>query len=302
MTGSFVGDYQAKLICLSACAFILAACNTGLGLSGRNANLSPSAAGASGYRIGEPYQIRGVWYSPEEDFTYDETGIASWYGNQFNGRPTASGEIFNSRAMTAAHTTLPLPSIVRVTNLSNGRSAVLRVNDRGPFTGGRIIDVSKSAAERLGFMTAGTARVRVQVLAEESRTLKYASTSGQPDRRGPVPQSSPRGDVVTADIGGSTSRPPVSQPPAPAEPIFDEGRTFGETYIQTGAYIEYDNALAARTRVSGLGLGPTLIEEATVNGRRYYRVRIGPMSSEQTANTVLNRNARRIPGALVVTN
>lgn len=113
--------------------------------------------------IGRPYQINGVWYQPRYEPNYDKVGVASWYGSRFHGRQTASGEIYNMYAMTAAHTTLPLGTRVHVTNLENGRSLELLINDRGPFVGGRIIDVSKKAAEELGFRRAGIARVRVQI-------------------------------------------------------------------------------------------------------------------------------------------
>jgi rare lipoprotein A len=138
-----------------------------------------SAAGTGRYKIGKPYQIKGIWYYPKVDYDYDEVGIASWYGPGFHGEMTANGEIYDMNAMTAAHKTLPMPSIVRVTNLENGRTVRLRVNDRGPFVGERIIDVSRRAAQMLGFYGAGTARVRVQIEAEESRQIAAAMT-GQP--------------------------------------------------------------------------------------------------------------------------
>src|SRR5690242_12256883 len=117
------------------------------------------------YKVGQPYQIDGTWYYPAEDFNYDETGIASWYGEAFHAKVTANGEVFDLNALTAAHKTLPMPCIVQVTNLENGRSIELRVNDRGPFVRGRIIDVSRRAAQLLGFEGQGTTKVRVQVLA-----------------------------------------------------------------------------------------------------------------------------------------
>jgi rare lipoprotein A len=126
------------------------------------------AAGQGTYRVGAPYQIKGVWYYPAVDYNYDATGTASWYGEQFEGRLTANGEIFDLNQLTAAHTTLPMPSIVQVTNLENGRSLQLRVNDRGPFADGRLIDVSRRAAQLLGFETRGTTLVRVKVLKDES--------------------------------------------------------------------------------------------------------------------------------------
>ncbi len=129
----------------------------------------PKARKLGYFRLGAPYQINGVRYVPRLDWNYDRTGRASWYGPRFHGRLTANGEIFDQHELTAAHQTLPLPSIVRVTNLDNGRTLVLRVNDRGPFVRGRILDVSGRAAHLLRFKDKGTARVRVQVLEKESR-------------------------------------------------------------------------------------------------------------------------------------
>ena len=114
--------------------------------------------------VGQPYEVDGHWYSPAEQPHYDETGIASWYGPGFHRRETANGEWFDMDYLTAAHTTLPLPSYVRVTNLENGRALVVRVNDRGPFVGDRIIDLSRKSAEALKMRGRGTARVRVQYL------------------------------------------------------------------------------------------------------------------------------------------
>ena len=116
-------------------------------------------ASQSSYKIGNPYQIGGIWYYPAEDYEYDETGIASWYGAAFHGKTTANGGVYDMNALTAAHRTLPMPSYVRVTNLENGRSLVLEVNDRGPFAKGRIIDISRRGAQLLGCGT--FARVRI---------------------------------------------------------------------------------------------------------------------------------------------
>ena len=118
-------------------------------------------------RVGPPYTIKGVRYVPRHDPDYDEVGMASWYGQPFHGRKTASGERFDMNAMTAAHRTLPFGAWVRVTNLDNGRQVVLRVNDRGPFSKNRIIDVSKRAAESLGFRRKGTTKVRVQFITQQ---------------------------------------------------------------------------------------------------------------------------------------
>ena len=124
------------------------------------------------YKIGNPYQVAGVWYYPKEDYSYKEVGVASWYGPDFHNGITANGEMYDMHALTAAHRTLPLPSVVRVTNLQNGRSLVLRVNDRGPFVNNRVIDVSMRAAQMLGFKEQGTTQVQVEILPEESKKIK----------------------------------------------------------------------------------------------------------------------------------
>ena len=137
---------------------LLSACSTDMG--------APSKVTRGGSK---PYQINGVWYHPKDDPNYDEVGLASWYGPGFHGRRTASGQRYDMNALTAAHKTLPFGTKVEVTNLENGRSSLLTINDRGPFVRGRIIDVSRRAAGRLGFRGKGTARVRVQVKGSPTR-------------------------------------------------------------------------------------------------------------------------------------
>lgn len=136
------------------------------------------APGGGGYKIGAPYEVGGVWYVPREQPDYDETGVASWYGEQFNLKPTANGEIFDKDIPSAAHPTLPLPSLVEVTNLDNGRKLIVRVNDRGPYVGGRLIDLSEEAARELGYEKAGLARVRVRYVGRAplygSDSVRYA--------------------------------------------------------------------------------------------------------------------------------
>jgi len=123
------------------------------------------------YKVGQPYEIKGVTYYPQEYENYEEVGQASWYGGDFHGKVTANGEIYNMKDMTAAHRTLPLPSMVRVTNLDNGKSVVVRINDRGPFSSKRIIDLSESVADELDFKNKGIANVKVQFLGDETKTL-----------------------------------------------------------------------------------------------------------------------------------
>ncbi len=122
----------------------------------------PVPKGGGTYRVGKPYVVGGRVYVPEEDVNYREEGLASWYGDDFHGRLTANGEVFDMDALTAAHPTLPMPCYARVTNLANGKSLIVRVNDRGPYHGNRLIDVSNKAAELLEFRGHGVARVRVE--------------------------------------------------------------------------------------------------------------------------------------------
>ena len=154
------------------------------------------------YKLGNPYQIQGRWYYPEYDPNYDRVGIASWYGEPFHGRRTANGEVFDRDMVTAAHPTLPLPSVVRVVNLQNRRELVVRVNDRGPFVGDRLIDLSQEAARQLGFEGQGLAPVRVQFVS-------LADAEGVPPRptvrhvRAPMP----------ARVAGSAAPAPASAAP-----------------------------------------------------------------------------------------
>jgi len=164
-----------RFACVGACALMclfLADCAANNGRIDARYGVSPSdrlvgpgepvPKGGGVYRVGSPYMVAGRVYVPEENPHYNAVGIASWYGDDFHGRATANGEIFDADSISAAHPTLPLPSYVRVTNLRNGRSLIVRINDRGPYAGNRIIDVSRRVAHLLGFTERGTAWVRVE--------------------------------------------------------------------------------------------------------------------------------------------
>ena len=142
----------------------------------------------SGYHVGKPYEINGRWYYPADQPNYDEIGTASWYGEKFHNHYTADGEVFDMNIPTAAHKTLPLPCLVEVTNLANGRTMVVRVNDRGPFVGDRLIDMSKEAAIELGYYGKGVTQVRVRYVGPApdvpgGATLYQANASPQPAQR-----------------------------------------------------------------------------------------------------------------------
>jgi len=269
-------------------------------------------AGIGIYKVGKPYQVDGIWYYPHEDLAYNETGIASWYGEAFHGRYTANGEIFDLNGLTAAHHTLPLPSVVQVTNLENGRSLTLRVNDRGPFARGRIIDVSRHAAKLLGFEQQGTAKVHVRVL--ESETLEAQAIARRngveegPQTRVQVAQAAPRTTVDAQTLaplpGTRTTQQPAQMPrsiqsasadppAAPAErPLSGQvtqasARPNAKIYIQAGAFARMENARSVQQRVAPLG--SSSISGVRVNGQDLFRVRIGPVANVEAADRLLSK-------------
>lgn len=207
---------------------------------------APSAkapAGAGGaYKVGKPYQVGGVWYVPREQPNYNAVGVASWYGQQFHMKTTANGEVFDMNAMTAAHTTLPLPSLVEVTNLENGRKVVVRVNDRGPFVGDRIIDMSRAAARELGFENKGLAKVRVRYVGPAP--LGDARAGVRVARADPVPPPPP-----------PSPAPPLTLPPAapPAPPPVMAAAPSPAYRVQAGAFGDRANAERAVMRLSHAG-------------------------------------------------
>ena len=259
----------------------------------------PGYGDIGSYKVGDPYQVNGVWYYPKADLAYDETGIASWYGPGFDGRRTANGETYDQWALTAAHPTLPMPSMVQVTNLENGRSIQLRINDRGPFANNRIIDISKRGAQLLGFEGRGTAKVRVQILEEESLQLAALAQGTAVSTAAPAPAPMVSVDSEPLSDGSSqsgTSAAQTAQRPAAAAasgPISApepsgvvEQRPVGpaNVFIQAGAFTEVGNASVLASRLNNFGA--TRVEEAWVDGRLFYRVRM-PVGSVEEADTKL---------------
>ena len=261
------------------------------------------------YKVGQPYQIDGVWYYPKEDQFYDETGIASWYGEDFHGKNTANGERYDMDALTAAHRTLPLPVIARVTNLENGRSVLVRVNDRGPYARGRIIDLSRRAAQLLGVYDKGTARVRVQY---EGR----AEIGGAPPAGGVETASTLPSDVHAAPIhtvargelapppGAAAAPPHTTAPPvrvastvpvagAPSELVPDgvvttvAVPTRTQLWVQVGAFQARANADRLVVHLSQLGAAR--VSNLSQNGKALYRVRFGPLANVEDADAMLNK-------------
>lgn len=288
------------ILAVAVPALLAAACSTAPEDSVSTVSVPP-AAGT--YKIGVPYEINDTWYYPHEQPDYDETGIASWYGPNFEGKLTASGEVFDSTALTAAHTTLPMPVNVRVTNLENGRSLVLRVNDRGPYVGGRIIDVSAHAAELLGFYEAGTAKVRVTFLARADAPNGTPDTSDSPSVMATALPAVRTEEVQTASLAPipAAAAVPAAPPPEPANDpppslaVLDNAPAVQVSdvtvpaatrlYVQAGTFDIAANAERLKSRLAAAG--KLMISPIDRKGQRLYRVRIGPFDDVGEADAAL---------------
>jgi rare lipoprotein A len=196
-------------------AMLLAVSLAACGSSGSKGSSAAQQRGT--YKIGAPYKIDGVTYTPQEEFNHVETGVASWYGPGFHGKSTANGEAYDQSARTAAHRTLQMPSIVRVTNVDNGMSTVVRINDRGPFARSRVIDLSRTAAQELDIVRNGTAHVRIEQLQAESLAVKDVAIGGG----GPAEQQ-----AAVAQVSSGRSAPAQVPVQAPAQ-----------APVQTAAYV-----------------------------------------------------------------
>jgi rare lipoprotein A len=316
-------------------------------------------------KIGKPYDIDGRTYVPAHDPDYTEEGMASWYGPGFHGRSTANGERFDQHALTAAHRTLPMPSMVKVTNLENGEVAMLKVNDRGPFKKDRIIDLSKASAEKLGVIGKGTALVRVEYLPAETKLLiadliknnqlqatqdtlnmlamnnlldeqdvenaipqpsgySLVSSANAAEPVSPVPQflqnnavseRAPLPAVASRDLATSpetrmaglqeqtSGDGPLYQPieaPAtppmqtPQVPAYERETVVASTtdpsipagiFIQAGSFSQAQNAHDLSQRLTPVGR--TVVKPVEINGRTWYRVQVGPLTSMSTAHSAM---------------
>lgn len=302
-----------KLIAFFALLFGLSACSEVELASHLSKKAFPPPKSEGTFKVGTPYKIAGKWYHPREDYELVETGIASWYGPQFHGKQTANGEIFDMNELTAAHRTLQMPSLVRVTNLENGLSLIVRVNDRGPFKRGRVIDLSKRAAQLLGFEKNGTAKVRLEVLKRESLQVAEIAKRGKSTRGIEVALNNgtynrdrisslaftepaagtqpPRIDrVVSEKLAGTPMETVVPGHLKEGEfypdPIVSEQAvTPTSIYVQAGAFTVRDNAYRLRNSLSSLAQANVL--PADVDGRTFYRVRLGPVENVDAADELL---------------
>lgn len=252
-----------------------------------------------------PYTVLGKTYYPIGDGrNYRATGTASWYGTKFHGQPTANGEKYDLYGMSAAHKTLPLPSYVRVTNIDNGKTVVLRVNDRGPFYSDRIIDLSFAAAKKLGYAETGTARVKVEGIDPE----QWWAERGQ---QAPLVLAQPQ-KATTKPASKAIAQPVEQYTPPPAQhagatvPLQVSGSDQGVTaepgvFLQVGAFANPDAAQLLRDKLSSMTAAPVFVSSVVHQEQILHRVRLGPIESldeatqlEQSVRVANLGNPRRV--------
>ena len=232
-------------------------------------------------RANLPYSALGKRYVPSTEYRpYKERGLASWYGKRYHGRKTSSGEVYDMYGMTGAHTTLPLPSYVRVTNVENGRSVVVRINDRGPFHDDRIIDLSYAAAHKLRLVEKGSGMVEVEAIDVSNSAMLKPVTSTQAE---PGPAK-----IVTSQV---PPPPPVPQGAAMDAPGAQQNPPITGDYVQVGAFKYKNNADALIGKLRNQGLSGGVPVESWYNAGTY-RVRLGPFASRQEAEKTAE-NIRR---------
>lgn len=245
----------------------------------------PIPKGGGRRHVGNSYQVADIWFHPRHDPSYNKTGIASWYGPKFNRRMTSNGEWFDMEQLTAAHTTMELPSYAKVTNLENGREVIVRVNDRGPFVNDRIVDMSKRAADLLGFRGRGKTRAQVQYIGraplQDPDYGHLAAMNEELKRRTPLNQMIAGADLRDGRYGGS--RPSY----AAARTAVPTNTGAGGYYVQVAAFANPDNA--QRTRDSLADLGVVQIKPANGSYGPLYRVRVGPLSNQASAQSALDQ-------------
>lgn len=223
------------------------------------------AAGAR-VKIGKPYTVFGKTYVPADDRSYDARGIASWYGPGFHALATANGETYDQNDLTAAHKTLPMPSFVEVENLDNGRKLTVRINDRGPFVDGRIIDLSRRSAQLLGVDKVGLARVRVRRVFPDGQNVVVPSLAAP----------------VVAAIDPAPVVPPVSVIPMPVSAAQVQVESLSPSFIQVAALSDPGRIAWLRGYLGAFG--PVVTQPAPGG---LTRIRLGPYAGVDEANTVL---------------
>ena len=290
-TRSRSGYFVAAAGLMCAIALGLAGCSgsskkdpfAGIGSPVWDSTKGPMPKGGGRRHVGKPYQVAENWFYPKHDPAYDRVGVASWYGPKFNRRMTSNGEWFDMEQLTAAHTTMELPSYARVTNLGNGRDVIVRVNDRGPFVNDRIIDMSKRSADMLGFRGRGKTRVRVQYIGpaplEDPVYGHLAAINEELKRRTPLNQMIAGANLRDGRYGESQ---PAYAAAGVHKPAAREALGY---YIQVAAFSDPGNA--QRTKEALADLGGVHIKPANGSFGPLYRVRVGPLANPASAQNAL---------------
>jgi len=244
-----------------------------------------------------PYSVLGKTYYPMMDGpSYRATGTASWYGTKFHGQATANGEAYDLYGMTAAHKTLPLPSYVRVTNLDNGKTVILRVNDRGPFYSDRIIDLSFAAAKKLGYAESGVARVQVEGIdpqewwAQQGKPVPLVLAQPQMANKAAAPAQTSSAPLMAP---AETYTPPPEQHAAAVMPSQIDSKKNASPaasglFLQAGAFANPDAAELLKDKLSQMASAPVFISSVTHNQQVLHRVRLGPISTQDEALQLQN--------------
>lgn len=289
----------SSTLALVLAAMAIASCST-MNLPDAPKTIGVPAKPNPHYKVGAPYKIDDRWYAPKVDEAYDEEGVASWYGDDFHGKLTANGEIFDKRRLSAAHKTLPMPTLVEVQNLGNGNRIIVRVNDRGPFKGDRVIDLSHAAATELGFAGEGLARVRVKYL-------------GETDIAGLAPLPGERPPAALANRASQAHSPILASADDGADPLGDliaraagpvKARSVGapkaaDIWVEL-ASVE-DISAIEQMRFDFTDLGPITVQSGDARGQKMQSLRIGPFIDEAIAVASLSRvKAAGFGGARIV--
>jgi len=282
--GQAVGAARALMVILCAGAGLAACATAGpkprYVVSGppSSATEPPNPSGLHGTMA--PYQVNGRWYTPHAQPDYDVVGVASWYGKEFHYHRTANGEIFDQNAVSAAHTTLPIPSIIEVTNLANNKTIRVRLNDRGPFVDGRILDLSREAAAELGYEREGTARVRIRYIGPAPALPHTRLASAAPAPAAARQNREPRhdGDIEDQDFPTAAS----AAPRAPSRAV---------VAVQTADFEDGPATTANTTRVR------ILAYQASAPGGAY-AIQVGAFSSRETADRIAARLADTGPASI----
>lgn len=252
--------------------------------------------GGGVYKVGKPYKVAGRWYVPKEDETYDETGVASWYGAAFHGRRTANGEIYDMNALTAGHRTLPLPSYAYVTNIDNGRTILVRINDRGPYVNNRIIDLSRRSARALGYTKRGLARVRVRYAGraplngDDIHERRHLAAQTWSRRGGPqYAQAAPNRSVAPTQTYQAAPSWSVTNYRGQLATSDTRNQSYGRrsslggpalAYVEAGRFDSRASAERMRHELEGVGPGRVVtVQEGTENA--LFIVQIGPLAGAE---------------------